>query len=139
MKKELIMFIAFKTTENYVTQEWGRSNHLNRAKALLAVTIAINVVKILLLLNLLFFHKTLQMNEWIFSLCFVIPLLFYILVNMFFKKNLLAKSINLYKNTNIATYARGIGLLYFFLSLSVAIFLVYKMRTTGYLPFQFSK
>ena len=57
MIKELIMYIAYKSTENLVGSGRGNFNHFGRAKVFITMAIALNIIEIILILNALFFKK----------------------------------------------------------------------------------
>lgn len=122
------MYIAYKTTENLVSPERGRLGQFGRAKALMAFAFSLNIVEIVLIGNALFFNKRLHLTGEILFSFYLFPLLVLFFVNMIFKKNTLAKSIKLYKNSKFADLGRGIGLLYIFLNFAIVIFLIYEMR-----------
>ncbi|OQP56421.1 hypothetical protein [Niastella populi] len=128
MSRELIMFIAYKTTEDLAGTKRGRFNHFGRAKVLITFAVAINVVEIVLVANSLFFKERLDFTDGKFFLLYLLPLLVYFLVNVIFKKNTLAKSIKSYKDSKVAEVGRAIGLSYLFLNFAIVIFLIYIMR-----------
>jgi hypothetical protein len=125
MKKELIMFIAYKTTENLIGSKREKSDHFGRAQALIAGILTLNIIEFLLMVNSIFFKKKIIITAGIYVSCIIFPMLLLVFVNLIFKKSVLARSIRLYKDTNFTEYGRGIGLLYVFLTLFIFVFFLY--------------
>ena len=128
MNKNLILYIAYRTTENLVDPKRGRFNHFGRAKVFIAMAIALNIIEVILIVNALFFQKRLFLKGEAFLLLYLFPLVVYFFINLIFKKSTLAKAIKLYKESNFAMYGRSIGLLYLFLNFIIVVLLIAEMR-----------
>jgi hypothetical protein len=128
MDKKLIMFIAYKTTEDLADPKRGKFNHFGRAIVFITFAFAINVVEIVLIVNSLFFKERFDFTDGKFFLLYLLPFSIYIPVNAIFKKNTLAKSIKSYKDSKLAEVGRAIGLSYILLNFGFVIYLICIMR-----------
>jgi len=128
MIKQLIMFIAYKTTENLVDTKRGTMGHFSRAIIFITFAFAINLVEIVLIVNSLFFKSKFDFTDEKFFLLYLVPFSVYIPVNFIFKKNTLAKSLKSYKESKLAEVGRAIGLSYLLLNFGLACYLIFIMR-----------
>lgn len=127
MSKQLIMFIAYKTTGELVNPRPGRRNHFSRAILFITFAFAINIAEIVLVVNSLFFKKRFDFTDGKFFLIYLLVFSVYFPVAAIFKKNTFAKSIRLYKDSKLAAMAGAIGLSYFLLNLGLAVYLIFIM------------
>ena len=71
MIKQLIMFIAYKTTENLVDTKRGTMGHFSRAIIFITFAFAINLVEIVLIVNSLFFKSKFDFTDEKFFLLYL--------------------------------------------------------------------
>ena len=121
MVKELIMFIARQTTEELMNPRLRRLGPHGRAKHFISMALVITIVTIVLVINALFLHKKMLITGPIYLSFFVLIALIYLGVSLIFKRNILVRSIRMYKGTKLAKFAGAIGLGYMLLNLAVII------------------
>jgi hypothetical protein len=127
MIKELVLFIAYRTTEEIMNPWLARFSQYGRVKLFIGTITVFNTAVILLGVNALFFQRKIHLSAGaLISLCFIIPL-FLLIIGLILKKSTLARSIRIYKGSKIAEIGGAVGLFYFLLNLSVIIFLLVKM------------
>lgn len=124
MVKELIMFIAFQTTEDLMNPRLKRSGPYGRVKHVISMAIAFTVVTIALVINAFFLQKRITLTAGVFFSFYVLIALVYLAVSLTFKRSTLARSIRLYKGSKIAKYGGAIGLSYILLNLAVVILIL---------------
>lgn len=125
MVKELISFIAYKTTEELMSPWWlRRLGQHGRVKHFISIALVFTVVSIVLVINAFFLHKKIFFYEGVFLSFYIMVLVVYLAVSLIFKRSVMVRSIRLYKGSKMAKYAGTIGLFYMLLNLAIIILTV---------------
>lgn len=102
-------------------RRWGPHG---RVKHFISMALVFTVVEIVLVINAFFLHKKILFSAGVYLSFYILVAVVYLSVSIIFKRNVLARSIRLYKGSKMARYGGAIGLFYVLLNLTIIILTV---------------
>lgn len=106
-------------------RRWGP---LGRVRHVISMAMVFTVINIVLVINTFFLQKKIPFTGGVFFSFYVLIALAYLVVSLIFKRNVLARSIRLYKGSKLAKYGGAIGLFYTLLNLVVILTMVFGVK-----------